>query len=241
MKPTLIAALAALSLSALSAPAHADHLGYGGAVDHWTGFYAGASIGYGFADTDFTHTFDNGAVTAVTQSGISGDGVTGTLAIGYDVNFSSNIVAGVFADYTFGELDGSGVYALNVVAPYNIEYDDTWAIGGRVGLARPGGTLWYLTAGYTETDFTLSDPFGTLKRDLSGYFLGGGVEQSLNHHGLFLKLEYRYSDYGSERVFDQAAGCCSESYDIDTDIHAVRLGISYKFGHREPAPAMPLK
>lgn len=235
MKRKTATVLAALLVTGLSLPAHADHPGYSGHTN-WSGFYIGGSVGYGIADTAFTHTLEPDTARYDTSS----DGVTGTIAIGYDVNLHSNLVAGVFADYTFGELDGSGAYAIGEPSPYSLEYDDTWAIGARLGLARPGGSLWYVTAGYTETDLTLSDDFGTLSRDLKGYFLGAGVEQNLHHHGLSLKLEYRFSDYGSETLYEEVVGCCLERYEIDSKVHAIRLGLSYKFGRRE-AEVVPLK
>lgn len=237
MKTKMLAALAALSISVLSLPAHADHYPYTGEATTWNGFYIGASVGYGIADTAFSHTITPDTV----GYDVSSDGLTGTVTIGYDVNFDSNLVAGVFADYTFGELDGSGAYALGPASSFALEYENTWAIGGRLGIARPGGTLWYMTAGYTATELTLTDSFGTLGEDLDGYFLGAGVEQQLRHHGLSLKFEYRFSDYGSETVYED--GCtvtCSERYELDSQVHAIRLGLSYKFGRRE-AEVVPLK
>ena len=233
-----LSVLAALLTTALPLSAHADY--HGGGATNWSGFYIGGSVGYGIADTAFTHSLDDGDAFERTRADISSDGVTGTISIGYDVNLHSNLVAGVFADYTFGELDGSGAYAIGPPSQFSLEYDDTWAIGARLGLARHGGSLWYVTAGYTETDLTLSDDFGTLGRDLKGYFLGGGVEQNLHHHGLSLKLEYRVSDYGSETIYEDVEECCFERYDVDSKVHAIRLGLTYKFGRRE-AEAVPLK
>ncbi len=237
MKSKVFAALAALSITGLAVPAHAHDYAYTGEATSWNGFYLGASVGYGIADSAFRHTIVPDTVGYDTSS----DGVTGTVTVGYDVNFDSSFVAGIFADYTFGELDGNGAYAIGPPSQFSLEYDNTWAIGGRIGLARPGGTLWYLTAGYTETELTLSDAFGNIDRDLDGYFLGAGVEQQLHHHGLSLKLEYRFSDYGSETLYEETVGCCLERYEIDSQVHAIRLGVSYKFGRREAEEVVPLK
>lgn len=238
MKSKMLAALAALSIVGLAAPANAHDYAYGGEAPSWNGFYLGASVGYGIADSAFTHSITPGSTVGYDPSS---DSVTGTVTIGYDVNFDSNLVAGIFADYTFGELDGSGSYAIGPPSRFSLEYDNTWSIGGRFGFARPSGTLWYAMAGYTETDLTLTDSFGRLSQQLDGYFVGAGVEQQLRHHGLSLKLEYRFSDYGSETLYEETVGCCVERYEIDSQVHAIRLGVSYKFGRREAEEVVPLK
>lgn len=214
----------------------------------WGGLYIAGSIGYGIAKSDFGHTFrDGGAYDVTSSSDITSDGLTGTVALGYDVQLQSGLVAGIFADYTFGELDGSGIRSYPTaptIERFSLEYDNTWAVGARLGIARTSGTLWYLTAGYTQTDLTLSDARGKLDEELKGYFIGGGVEHNIRDN-LFLKLEYRYSDYGDETIYeDVGVSCggtgCYERYDVESEIHAVRLGIAYKFGDRREAPA-PLK
>lgn len=254
---SILAATAGAALLALGAgEARADgmaHYGYKGAAmtdccqANWNGFYVAGSVGVGFAETEYDQYFTNGVVTGRNDLDIGASDITGTIAIGYDREIRDGIVVGIFGDYTFGSIESDFTLRLPdpVIAPpipaqnLTIKYDDTWAVGVRLGLARSCCTLWYLTAGYTSTELD----FDGDEERLDGYFLGGGVEQQL-HHGWSLKLEYRYSDFGEENVFDfRSGGCapCRDKIDLDSEIHAVRLGISYKFGvHRETAPA-PLK
>lgn len=246
MKKFFLTAIVTLSLCGVHHAALADDLP--GGTANWSGPYIAGSVGYGIATTDFSHTYQDTSISydATSTSDFSSDGVTGTAAVGYDFQLQSGIVAGLFADYTFGELEGSGIRAYPDDPPlerFNLKYDDTWAIGARVGLLRAWSTLWYATAGYTETDVKLSDARGKLDDTLSGYFLGLGVEQNLRDN-LFLKLEYRYANYGDETIYEESSTACGatcyERYDVDTDIHSIRLGVAYKFGAREE-PAPPLK
>jgi outer membrane immunogenic protein len=61
---------------------------------------------------------------------------------------------------------------------------------------------------------------------LSGYFVGAGVDTRL-HSNWFLRLEYRFSEFDSEKfeVNEWA------KHDLDTSIHSARLTLTYKFGH----------
>ena len=203
----------------------------------WGGLYIGASVGVGMADTDFSEVRTGGVTPGASSFDLSGTGITGTVAVGYDRQLHGNMVAGVFVDYTFGELDAS--FTLPVpVQQVSLVYDDTWAVGARLGFARSCCTLWYATAGYTRTTVNFGDGFR--KEDLDGYFIGLGVEQQIRDR-LTLKLEYRFSDYGETTSLSGAGGgCggCTQRIDIDSQVHAVRLGLTYKldFHHREHDP-----
>ena len=103
---------------------------------------------------------------------------------------TSRIVGGIFADYDFA----SNVSDHFSIGPFNgsIEVENTLSVGARLGLLSSPTTLWYGTAGYTQTEIG--------KVDFKGYFLGGGVESQLVG-GWNLRLEYRFSQFDSEVVF----------------------------------------
>lgn len=239
MRHAFLAASLAATLVWGAGAASADHLPGHGAPD-WSGVYVAASVGYGFADTAFTHAYVDASVPfdGTTTRDVSIDGVTGTVTLGYDKQLPSGVLLGVFADYTFGDIDGPGTRTYPTPPPterFSLTYDNVWAVGARVGLVHTAQTLLYLTAGYTAADLELSDERGKIDQDLDGYFLGAGIEHNIRD-GLYLKLEYRYSDYGKDTIYEDFGegfcdpGDCYERYDADSEIHAIRLGIAYKFG-----------
>jgi len=249
---------------------------------NWSGLYIGASVGYGIARSSTTYQVDQSEFDADpnvqipgtfffgdTSADTASDGVTGTVTVGYDRDIGRSVVIGVFADYTFGDLDGEFDSRfqqnnnLRFGADHDFTFSDQWSVGARIGLARSCCTLWYIAAGYTQADFEADDnrirdtlggevSLGTRGKTLDGYFIGAGVEQQL-HSGLSLKLEYRFSDFGEESIYDVnqqfqcTNNCTGENYkrrerlDIDGDIHAIRLGLAYKFDLHRPAPVEPLK
>jgi outer membrane immunogenic protein len=147
-----------------------------------------------------------------------------------------NIVLGVFGDYTFGEQDDD--FTLSGIATKG-ELDDIWAVGGRAGIIVHKDLLLYGTVGYTQAELTLSNAAAKNKEDLDGYFVGVGLERLLCSN-LYLKGEYRYSDF--EDSTGTTTGGCGGSCDVkaENDDHSIRVGLAYKFGARAEE-AVPLK
>jgi outer membrane immunogenic protein len=199
----------------------------------WSGLYIAGSVGGSAASSEIFHEVDDAGLISIQEEELDASGVTGTLALGYDRQIGARYLFGVFADYTFGDMDASGVLtAPGYAEPYSLTLQDSWAIGARLGVIPSGPTLWYLTAGYTQTDVDFDDAFS---QTLSGAFVGAGVEHKLSR-GLSVKLEYRYANFEEENIFAITGGVCggcAQRVDIDPEIHSVRLGISYKFtgGH----------
>lgn len=173
----------------------------------WSGLYVGAAAGYAIGSSELTVVND-------TAGPFSVRGAQGVVTAGYDFRLSPKWVAGLFADYAFGELDGRSAESLFTI-------DNQWAVGARLGVLATPSTLLYASAGYTAADFRLSEE-GSLLVDLAldGYFVGLGVEQALGR-SLSLKLDYRFSDYGDvEQSFN--------SNSFENSAHAVRLGVNWK-------------
>ena len=128
-------------------------------------------------------------------------------------------VVGVFADYDFG----SQISADFSIPGYSgsIDHNYSWAVGGRLGFLVTSSTLLYGTAGYTQANFDIG-PFGS--KTFAGYFAGAGVETLLSQ-SWSLKLEYRYSDFGSETFSDGPV-----TFDLDPSMHTARVVLSYKLG-----------
>jgi len=215
---------------------------------NWTGFFGAASIGWARASTDSSHehTIDDGYDFYRYRSSRddSADEIIGAVAIGYDRQIGDRFVVGVFADYTFGDFDNDH----NVDNEYHdvgfFGVDNVWAVGGRVGITSSCCSLWYVTGGYTQADVDFRSEYARVSPDLDGWFVGGGVEHQI-HNGLSLKLEYRYSDFDDALVHNveyESCDCTHETdrLDADNDIHSIRIGLAYKFGRHEEAPA-PIK
>ena len=85
-------------------------------------------------------------------------------------------------------------------------------MGGRIGWLAFPQLLTYVSAGYTQARFNQVDlvslipPFVSadihlVEQTYNGWFLGTGYEYSIGWlPGMFWKTEYRFADYGSERV-----------------------------------------
>lgn len=83
---------------------------------------------------------------------------------------------------------------------------------------------------------------GSLDEDLDGYFLGVGMVTMLGG-GFGPSLDYRYSNFEEERLGSSRSGsCCFEAFDVGSDYHSVRAGITSNFGGvAAAAPYVPTK
>jgi outer membrane immunogenic protein len=116
------------------------------AVD-WSGFYAGAQLGY--ADID-----SNGA-------GVDGNGFLGGVHAGYRADFGS-YVAGAEIDYDKADIDlAGGAGTLDDVARLKL-----------MGGAKFGNSLVYATAGAARASATV----GGVEQSDNGVFYGAGVD-----------------------------------------------------------------
>jgi opacity protein-like surface antigen len=226
---------------------------------------------YNFTDwTTTTHTS-----TDTASSHHSGDdwNVFGTVQVGYDRVVRDRFLIGAFADLDlYGGSGSSFSGPLGTLGSVkgSLELDNVWNFGGRIGYLATPRLLLYAAGGYTQASLDGSvdvsfdgGPTYKLKapNELHGYFVGGGGEYKLDRN-LSLKLEYRWSAYGS--ASDSASGqelidlgCTSYVHhhctqkkeivkeykanaDFDLDIHSVRANLVWKFDRPE-APTAALK
>jgi outer membrane immunogenic protein len=173
----------------------------------WTGFYIFGGAGGGIWDADnYTVATATGTPLTNTQR-MGGDGWFGTVGAGYDWQFNGSWVAGIFADGTFGSLRGS-INDNFAGLTGNEKLRDTWAAGVRLGYLVAPNVYSYVNGGYTGSQWSSSSlaftapagPFITTTPSFNrnGWFVGGGVENSLNIFGIaapgwFMKTEYRAS------------------------------------------------
>jgi outer membrane immunogenic protein len=213
---------------------------------NWNGFYVGVGIGAGalvankpvyWQDCDYQcgeGWVPSGDKYTVSDHEYGGEGIFGTVTIGYDRVIRPGWVAGVFVDYDFGS-NISSESNVPLIGSLSIDHKYSWAIGGRLGYLVNPSTLIYGTAGYTQAEFETSAQYlsGFNSPTFSGYFVGAGIETFLRQNWT-LKLEYRFSDFGTETVFDPECFGYFGAYssDLDPSTHTARLVLSYKFGDR---------
>jgi opacity protein-like surface antigen len=117
----------------------------------WSGFYAGAQIGYGDADS-------NGA-------GLDGDGWLGGIHAGYRYDFGQ-FIAGAELDYDVAEIEiGAADDTIDDVARLKL-----------VGGAELGNSLLYGTVGVAQASATV----GGAELSDNGWFVGAGVDVLVN-------------------------------------------------------------
>jgi outer membrane immunogenic protein len=180
-----------------------------------------------------------------------GKGWVGQAVAGYDYQFAVanfNLVAGVFGDYSFGNMEGTSNFQAATVAPFNtmtgVEKEKSyWDVGARIGFLATPDILSYWNGGYTQARFdgmalstgtagagsALSTPANTYH----GWFTGGGIETRVaSIPGLFFNTEYRYSNYTNATLAvagSPAAFGTPVSLKLEPHVQTVMSGIRYKF------------
>jgi outer membrane immunogenic protein len=226
---------------------------------NWTGFYIFGGAGGGIWDANTTTIIPTtGLCGLCVPEKQGGDGWFGTVGVGYDLQFSSSWVAGIFADGQFGNLTGTiqdqGAF---LVGPEKLK--SSYAAGARLGYLVAPNVLSYVNAGFSGSQWsgiTLVSPtngipansgFGTPSFSRNGFFIGGGFENNLDIFGItapgwFMKTEYRAAYYGTMTLPDTAPnGTFNESITFKPLVQTVSTSLVYRFnsgvsGSPPPAP-----
>jgi outer membrane immunogenic protein len=173
---------------------------------------------------------EDGVNTSENEGDESIDGASYGIGVGFDVQLGRIVlgVEGEYADSTgkqeFGEtIDGTEFLG-------NVEVGRDLYIGGRIGVPVTPRTLIYAKGGYTNTSiesvYTSSTDSVDFDTSVDGWRIGAGIEQMLGTN-LFLKAEYRYSNYNGLKFDDDLFG--DEDVDVDLDRHQVTAGIGFRF------------
>ena len=209
-----IAAVTAMTASASAADLSVKAPPPAAPLYNWTGFYifGGGGGGLWAADQSVRDTVTNVPLSIDRRQG--GSGWFGTVGIGYDWQFNGPWVFGLFADGQFGSIKGTLIDPFDaVIAP--IKLQDSWAVGARVGYLVAPNVLSYVNGGYSGSHWSGTTLVGSLSGapvgghtdsfNRNGWFVGGGVENSLNFFGInspgwFMKTEYRSAFYDKKSV-----------------------------------------
>jgi outer membrane immunogenic protein len=246
--------LLAISLVSLAGAARAD--GYDAPsraaapvalqVSSWTGFYANGGVGYGMWDASTTTVSPiTGACILCAHQDQGGKGWLGEIGLGYDYQFSHNIVAGVFVNYDFTDISGN----VQDQGPFfvgDVDQKSAWFIGARAGWLMTPDILNYYGVGWTHAKFDggpmsfttaggagINTGFALSDVSSSGWFISSGIEVSM-HGGWYWRSEYRYAQYGNETFTDtNAAGAQLANITFEPDVQTATSEIVYKFnwGH----------
>jgi outer membrane immunogenic protein len=245
MRKPLSAILAAGLMAFAASAGFADGLPSGRAAPgyaappSWSGLYVSGGLGYGAwtADTTTVSPVTGVCVLCVSQTQ-GGEGMFGTIGIGYDVQVHQRYVLGAFVDASFGGIEGT----IQDQGPFfvgTIKEDRMFAVGGRAGYLINPMILTYATVGYTNAHFGGANmvtafagaptAFSTSAFSRDGWFIGSGMEAMLVP-GWFWRMEYRYAGYGRATLRDtQAVGLPQNSITFDPIEQTVRSELVFKF------------
>lgn len=181
-------------------------------LERWTGFYLGATAGYAFGSGN--------AGGDIGSFSFDQEGWTGTILAGYNWQIGQT-VWGVEADIGTGDI-GSSV--ATPAGTLQSEMNMFGSLRARAGFLVSPALLLYATAGlaWADMDFNLTGS-SWQSETFFGYQVGGGGELAISPN-MTLRLEYIFTDLGSERLTQSGL-----SNTFDPDFHTVRAGISFKF------------
>lgn len=175
-------------------------------LNTWSGPYAGVVIGYGFAG----RTEDDTNSNTIDTNGF----LTGGFA-GYNWQVG-NMVAGAEGDFGYNWADGSNA---------GVSSDSSWegSLRARIGYVINPQILLYATAGGAAKKLEISDASGSDDNTMLGWTAGGGADIMVTER-VFGRVEYRYTDFGSE-TFNTGTGDRS----VDDSDHRIQFGLGLKF------------
>lgn len=191
----------------------------------WTGPYVGLQAGYNWFESD---NRVNGFSPSTSPDGPS----VGAFA-GYNYQFdNSPLVIGVETDLNYGGADArrhtAGFTGLSDTRIRN-ESDFNGAVRGRIGyafdrfLVYGAGGLAYSDREVKARAEGAGGVSGSDDTIAVGWTVGGGVEAAISDN-VTARVEYRYSDYGTDSF--SVAGSRVKS---DLTENRVMLGVGYKF------------
>lgn len=206
------------------------------AIYTWSGLYAGVHVGYAAGKSNLF--IAGGGIGGATDldSPIDPDGFMGGIHIGFNHEMANRFVLGAEADITYNKvdgltgLDGGGGGITNLVRS-ELEWSGSARLRAGYAFDR---TLPYITAGvaaakYEVTAVSAGGPAGEIPLHSDthiGWTVGAGVEHAFTDKWL-ARVEYRYSDFGSQDLSIAALSPTATSVDLQT--HDIRVGLSYKF------------
>jgi opacity protein-like surface antigen len=239
------------------------------AVHNWSGFYAGLNAGIAWGSFNpVTSTAPDGVIGTLTTPLVNAAGNQAARPFGFGGGVqggynwqSGNWVAGIEGDIDYLYLNFHARTFVPFVLPStNVVAINTYANANWVATLRPrlgwttGNWLFYFTGGPAVTkyddkftldvadrigDFALAQS-GVLNATRLGYTFGGGIERAIGDNWS-VKAEYLHFGFGRATATQvqttDATQVVTQSAELTADM--VRLGLNYRFGGADAAPAAP--
>ncbi|MEQ1943517.1 outer membrane protein [Mesorhizobium sp. VNQ89] len=204
----------------------------------WSGFYAGAMVGYGWSDGSF---YAGEPDFNFVSNHVLEDGFAGIFG-GYQTHLASGLVLGIEADIARRLASAHDGLTLNVMPTWFdgqlLEADLNWSgsVRARAGYAA-GRWLPFVTAGVGWASYDIThqniDPKViweppqsiTYSETSVGWTAGAGADFALTEK-VIARFEYRYADYGKADV-PLYAWQIDSDYSLKT--HDIIAGLAYRF------------
>lgn len=250
--------LGGVAVAALAVPAAAADLSYPVKAPvvafvpafSWSGFYLGGNAGYGWGEgsapwAGYLDYYYNSWDSVAYTGGSDPSGWFGGVQVGYNYQFSNNVVLGIEADAQFGSLsdklnytstDDVGGITEQDFGSIRTEIESFGTVRARLGYAFDR-FLPYLTGGLAWGNVKVSEQwdnyFGgvyspgfsgnaSVSDTLWGWTVGVGGEYAFTDNWT-VKVEYLYADLGDINWDSNA------STNVDVKLQTVKAGINYKF------------
>jgi high affinity Mn2+ porin len=199
----------------------------------WTGAYIGGHFGWGFSN--LATATNSGPSEVFALPSVPSEGMLAGLQIGYNRQFSNNVVLGLEADLTFADYFGLRTVTDQVSGQESALFSNLRYFGtarGRIGYAfgrflpyATGGLAW----GHNKVENEFPDGTGFTKSLAQfGWTVGGGVEYAFDAKWS-AKAEYKYIDLGWKTYgsffFDETGQAAGK---FDPSVHVFEVGLNYK-------------
>ncbi|MBX9778159.1 MAG: outer membrane beta-barrel protein [Xanthobacteraceae bacterium] len=187
----------------------------------WAGFYIGAHVGYGIANSAATlpDLAINNRIIGVGSKGFVAGGL-----VGYNVMLAPRWVAGVEADASWQNIKTTANFFGG-----QVEGQSDWSASfrARLGYLLTPTTMLFVTAGWSwsEMEVTNTIGFDSLKSTLNGPQAGFGIE-TLYTANWIIRTEYLHSFYQRKDFFIDNIGYATFS----PWVGVIRTAAIYKFG-----------
>jgi len=175
-------------------------------VTNWSGFYAGANVGYGSS----ANTYHTDLVP---------EGVIGGGQIGFNIQRGA-LVFGLETDFNGADVQQNDGYG------YGSALNWLGTVRGRAGYAFDHALL-YATAGVAYGEVQNSWWHGGATETQTGWVVGAGAEYKLTPVWS-VKGEYQYIDLDASNP--NGAGPLGEGRNLRSQIDTFRIGVNYFFG-----------